>query len=183
MEDDTMEGSAGRQSATATPSRAQAAVHGMPCPACPPVACARPLASGVHVNSEHRGTHIAIVERVPALAGRTSGGTHKHELALVVTAAACTMPRRGGVPTMVIRIHTRTFTHIRLHTHTPARSIISIYLSKYRIYIHIHIYIYMCVRESAYMCMCMRTCMCMLVCSCACVRACVCVCVHEKMAL
>jgi len=99
------------------------------------------LASGVHVNSEHRGTHIAIVQRVPALAGRTSGGTHKHELALVVTAAARTMPRRGDVPTMVICIHTRTFTHIHLHTHTPARSIISIYLSKYRIYIHIHTYI------------------------------------------
>jgi len=42
------------------------------------------LASGVHVSSEHGGAHIAIVERVAALAGLAVGGTHEHDLALVV---------------------------------------------------------------------------------------------------
>ena len=42
------------------------------------------LASGVHVSSEHRDAHIALVERAAALAGLVVGGTHEHELALVV---------------------------------------------------------------------------------------------------
>ena len=42
------------------------------------------LASGVHVSSEHRDAHIALVERAAALAGLAVGGTHEHELALVV---------------------------------------------------------------------------------------------------
>jgi len=44
----------------------------------------RDTTSGVHVSSEHRGAHIAIVERVAALAGLAVGGTHEHKLALVV---------------------------------------------------------------------------------------------------
>jgi len=38
----------------------------------------------VHVSSEHRDAHIALVERAAALAGLVVGGTHEHELALVV---------------------------------------------------------------------------------------------------
>jgi len=38
----------------------------------------------VHVNAEHRGAHIAIVERAAALAGLAVARTHEHKLALVV---------------------------------------------------------------------------------------------------
>ena len=44
-----------------------------PCPACPPVACARRTGLGVQFSSEHRGAHIAIVERVAALTGLAVG--------------------------------------------------------------------------------------------------------------
>ena len=87
-EDDTMEGGPGMQSATATPSRTPAAVRGAAWSGRVPHALPSPvpdaLASGVHVSSEHRGAHIAIVERVAALAGLAVGGTHEHDLALVV---------------------------------------------------------------------------------------------------
>ena len=73
---------AGRQSATATPSRTPASGS------CTPHALSSrapdALASGVHVSSEHRDAHIALVERAAALAGLAVGGTHEHELALVV---------------------------------------------------------------------------------------------------
>ena len=86
-EDDTMEGGPGMQSATATPSRTPAAVHGAAWSGRVPHALPSPvpdaLASGVHVSSEHRGAHIAI-ERVAALAGLAVGGTREHDLALVV---------------------------------------------------------------------------------------------------
>jgi len=88
MEDDTMEGGAGMQSGTATPSRTPAAVHGAAWSGRVPHALPSPvpdaLASGVHVNSEYRGAHRAIVERVAALTGLAVGGTHEHDLALVV---------------------------------------------------------------------------------------------------
>jgi len=88
MEDDTMEVGAGMQLATAMPSRTPAEVHGAAWPGRVPHALPSPvpdaLASGVHVSAEHRGAHIAIVERVAALAGLAVGGTHEHELALVV---------------------------------------------------------------------------------------------------
>ena len=90
-EDDTMEGSAGMQSATATPSRTPAAVHRAAWSGRVPHALPSPvphaLVSGVHVSSEHRGAHVAIVERVAALAGVAVGGTHEHDLALVVDGA------------------------------------------------------------------------------------------------
>jgi len=87
-EDHTMEGGPGMQSATATPSRTPAAVHGAAWSGRVPHALPSPvpdaLASGVHVSSEHHGAHLAIVERVAALAGLAVGGTHEHDLALVV---------------------------------------------------------------------------------------------------
>ena len=55
-----------------------------PCPACPPVACARRTGLGSACQLEYRGADIAIVERVAALAGLAVGGTHEHDLALVV---------------------------------------------------------------------------------------------------
>ena len=82
MEEDTAEDGAGRQSATATPSRTPAA--GSRTPHSLPSRVPDALASGVHVSSEHREDHIAIVERAAALTGLAAGGTHEHELALVV---------------------------------------------------------------------------------------------------
>ena len=82
MEEDTAEGGAGRQSATATPSRTPAA--GSRTPYSLPSRVPDALASGVHVSSEHREAHIAIVERAAALTGLAAGGTHEHELALMV---------------------------------------------------------------------------------------------------
>ena len=82
MEEDTAEGCAGRQSSTATPSRTPAA--GSRAPHALPSRAPDALASGVHVSSEHREAHIAIVERAAALTGLAAGGTHEHELALVV---------------------------------------------------------------------------------------------------
>ena len=82
IEEDTAEGGAGRQLATATHSRTPAAGSRTPHPLPSPVPDA--LSSGVHVSSEHREAHIGIVERAAALTGLAAGGTHEHELALVV---------------------------------------------------------------------------------------------------
>ena len=82
MEEDTAEGGAGRQSATATPSRTPAA--GSRTPHSLPSWLPDALASEVHVSSEHHEAHKAIVERAAALAGLAVGGTHEHTLALVV---------------------------------------------------------------------------------------------------
>ena len=83
-EDDTMEGGAGMQSLLRHlhAHRLQfTGPHGQAVSRMPSHRHA--LASGVHVSSEHRGAHIAI-ERVAALAGLAVGGTHEHDLALVV---------------------------------------------------------------------------------------------------
>ena len=79
MEEDTAEGGAGRQSATATPSRTPAAGRA---PNALPSRAPDALALGVHVSSEHCGADIAIVKRAATLAGLAVGGMHEHELAL-----------------------------------------------------------------------------------------------------
>ena len=88
MEDDTMEGGAGRQSVTVMPSRTPTAVHGSAWTGRVPHVLPSPvpdaLGSGVYVSSNHCGTHIAIVEGVAALSGLAVDGKHEHELALVV---------------------------------------------------------------------------------------------------
>ena len=62
MEEDTAEGGAGRQSATATPSRTPAAGSRTPHSLLSRVPDA--LASGVHVSSEHRGALVSNFHRV-----------------------------------------------------------------------------------------------------------------------
>jgi len=77
-----------RQSTTTTPSRTPAVVHGAAWSGRVPHALPSPvpdaLASEVNVSSEYCWAHIAIVERVTTLTGLTVGGTHDHELVLVV---------------------------------------------------------------------------------------------------
>ena len=136
MEEDTAEGGAGRQSATATPSRTPAtgrAPHALPSRA--PDA----LASGVHVSSEHRGAHMAIWSEQQHWQGSRWAGHKSTSWRSWLTVAARTMPRRGEVPARASRTHTYTYmyTHIHIHRHTPAPS--DIYLSKYPIYIYISI--------------------------------------------
>jgi len=67
MEEDT-----GRCGQSATPSRTPAA--GSRTPHSLPSRAPDALASGVHVSSEYRDAHIAIVERAAALAGLAAGG-------------------------------------------------------------------------------------------------------------